>query len=250
MNYKSISKTFGLWLIILFSIQACSAGLSPLSSGIERGSTQSSDQDPIKSSLSSDKVPITAEPETQASAGKASDDDEGIPGYFREIGAVQTETTNEGQILITAPPETLTKLTTQIFLNVWLVDRSHFSENRRWINAEGRTSATQIGSVMANMDGSFRFEVDFPIEERDALIIAVDDSPQPMTMDFIVDDFAIFGGFSLERAGNNSTRPAMNGLLTSNVERMQETIGQDLTAQILAQDFATSREQKTRRRHH
>jgi len=246
MNFIRVATLLLLWLASLVAVTSCSSGVGPLISGVDRGSAPSSSNGQGKSSLA-ENVPIVADFDPHADSGKASDDDEGIPGYFREISAVQVESIGDGQLVITAPVGTVNRVTTQIFLNIWYLDRSHFSENQLWIQTSGLKSAVQVGSVMANMDGGFRLEVSMPSNaSSDAIVIAIDHHPQPMNLDFIVDDFAIFGGFSLENY-QGSTPTKVNGLLTSHVERMETTLGIVKTAEILSQDFATSKEEKRRR---
>lgn len=227
--------------LLLLLISSCSSGVAPLSGGLERKTTASSP----KSGLS-DTVDVASEPETNAKAGKASDDDEGIPGYFREMPAISARMVDDDTVLITAPAETVKKLDPQVFLNVWYVDRQQFSNDQRVISDAGRVSAIQVGSVMANMDGAFRFEVAYPANADDILVVAIDNDTQPESMDFIVDDFAIFGGFLLNK-NRNSGNLQVKGVLTSNLSRMQDLLGMEKTQEILNQNFETSKEQKKRK---
>ena len=104
-------KIFAL-LLSLTLVVACSEDPGELKSTFNIGGSS-------KATGSGDVRPETV----QADNGKASDDDEGIPGYMSNIEVVETNITEDSQYIISAEGTVSIMPNRDIFATAWIIPR-------------------------------------------------------------------------------------------------------------------------------
>jgi hypothetical protein len=185
-------------------------------------------------------IAITEEPELKNSDnGKASDDDEGIPGYMQNIEAVAVgpattpDGTDDDQWQLSAPAGTVTRGRDQVVINVWRLDDGDIDRDRQVIREGKAAEAEWVASTVVAGDGGFGMTVE-ATGLTDALVFSINDQEQPQALSFWVDQEQAFAGFWVEKDGLGDDDIRVGGLLASDMADWVDTMGQNRVEQIFS----------------
>lgn len=184
---------------------------------------------------------ITNPPKLDANAGKASDDDEGIPGYFQDISMVEVNSDfQSSEIRIQIAMDAVASLhATGVYLNAWIVDENIINFRDRVLMIPADYSPVQTGSAIINENGEYEMRLPEPRERRnEAILLTVDRSSQPSAIEMMTNQLDTFGGVAVKK--NSFGKLETVGILTSNPDRLRELVGVETADAILSQDFGSS----------
>ncbi len=184
---------------------------------------------------------ISAVPQLEANAGKASDDDEGIPGYFQDITAIELEDSfQSADLSIRVPMAAIVALqATGVYLNAWIVDSSMVDfRSRTLLLSDADFDPVQTGSAIINAVGDYEMTVPKPRSRRDeVLLLTLDRSSQPASLSMMTNVLGSFGGLAIKEGVFGKLN--LTGMISSDVDEMVRLLGEEMANAILSQDFDT-----------
>ena len=162
---------------------------------------------PVVETAKSDNA-TTTKSRKLAANGKASDDDEGIPGYLTDPNRVNTRTDFSGNRRIIAPANTIiTEAGKVVYINTWQIPQEMVDISNGILVDDGAASATLLNSSLAEADGSLDVNIT-GIERNATLVFTFSYEEEPEDLSFVVAERNTYAALVLN--GSN-TRPQGGG---------------------------------------
>ena len=152
----------------------------------------------------SESTNVVGAEEVKADNGKASDDDEGIPGYLVDPTQIQVSNERDGDHRFEAPAGTiLSNHGKQIYLVAWELRLEAINpESGVLIEGSSQTAMRKVSAPIA-ADGSFNFEVPSH-SPNNGLVVSIEYTAEPTVLDFVVEERNTFAAFALAEEGQPS----------------------------------------------
>lgn len=163
-----------------------------------------------------------SEEQLVADTGKASDDDEGIPGYLLDPDQINNSQDFNGNRTISARPNTV-KVTSDkpVYIIAWQLEREMVDSANGILVDGGADAATIVTSKLVKADGSFNIELN-NVSREQALVFSFSYEEQPMSLNFVVAERNTYAGFSYNAASSEANaqagNPGMPGFNTAGID--------------------------------
>ncbi|SMF68738.1 hypothetical protein [Pseudobacteriovorax antillogorgiicola] len=174
------------------------AGCSQNSADTIKSSFAISDQAPVTKKSQDSSIVIPEKEELQADNGKASDDDEGIPGYLVDPSQIDADTDGDGT-LFTAPNNTImSKSQKPIFVVAWELDEDFIDSKNGILDDGAAATAVRLASSPVVAGGSFQLFV--PEEQRgNGIVVSISYEAEPVALEFVIEERNTYAAFAFAK---------------------------------------------------